>query len=262
MPKLLNSVSTLYTNLQQDCPFPLLNHNSQVYFPWDPLFALPLQSCFQGSLAIGVGWWRPDVLSLFRSQQQQDIMPENFMLSWLDMVMTLPVMKVVILCHPCTKKTPIYTIFGVITVFPKLTNTKPLPRSGFSCRTDQTSKTLVPTSNESIYVNLKQKKHVCIRMFHLAIFHIFLEPFLVSLYHHPLQLSHHHLPPKGHRTLEFYKTFLQDLAFAYREQHTVVGWPAFKNLGKVKVWWVNILWWYSRQMMSNMMLEDKFQWFI
>lgn len=35
----------------------ILNHNSQVYFPWDPLFTLPLQSCFQGSRAIGVGWW-------------------------------------------------------------------------------------------------------------------------------------------------------------------------------------------------------------
>ena len=181
MPKLLNSVSTLYTNLpfRTRLPVPpiystLLNHNSQVYFPWDPLFTLPLQSCFQGSLAIWSWDGDMDVLSLLRSQQQQDIMPDNFMLSWLDMVMTLPVMKVVIFCHPCTKKTPIYTIFGVITVFPKLTDTKPLPRSWFSCRTDQTSKHLFqPTTSPSMSILNKKKTW----MFHLAIFHIFLEPF-------------------------------------------------------------------------------------
>ena len=132
MPKLLNSVSALYTNyhFEQDCPFPLYTQPqfSSVFslrsliHPSTPI----LFSGFPGNWSWMV---TRDVLSLFRSQQQQDIMPDNFMLSWLEMVMTLPVMKVVILCHPCTKKTPIYTIFGAITVFPNLTNTKPLPRS-------------------------------------------------------------------------------------------------------------------------------------
>jgi len=64
-------------------------------------------------------------------------------------------------------------------------------------------------------------------MFHLAIFHHL--PRAFSWYHLFPAAFTHHLPPKGHRTLEFYKTFLQDLAFAYREP-TSQQWCHWQDL--------------------------------
>lgn len=153
----------LIYHFEQDCPFPLYTQPqfSSVFslrsliHPSTPI----LFSGFPGNWSWMV---TRDVLSLLRSQQQQDIMPDNFMLSWLEMDWPFQSWKLSsYVIH--VRESPNYTIFGVITVFPKLTDTKPLPRSWFSCRTDRTSKTLVPTSNESIL----NKKNTYVSFGHL-----------------------------------------------------------------------------------------------
>lgn len=225
MPKLLNSVSTLYTNLPFWTRLPVP--------PTQPQFSsvFSLRSFIHPSTPIvfsgfpgNWSWMVTRTFSLSRSQQQQDIMPDTFMLSWLEM--DWPFQSWTLSCYVIhVQESPIYTIFGVITVFPKLTKTNLFPEA--DAMPDKPNiKTLVPTSNESI---LKQKKT---RAIHLA---IFLEPFVLKTIPCSFHRSIFNLrpgTPKGHRTLEFYKTFLQDLAFAYREQQspTVVSLATSCNI--------------------------------
>ena len=265
MPKLLNSVSTLDTNLPfwTRLPVPPTQPQFSSVFSLRSLIRPSTPILFSGFPG-NWSWMVTAGRSLSAAEPAAaGYHAREFHAQLVGDGLTLPVMKVVIFCHPCTGITHLHHL-RCHHRLPKAHKHKPLPEA--DAMPDRPN--IKNTCSNLQRVHLKQKK-TCVYSFgHL--------PYLPRAFPGitiPAAFTHH-LPPKGRRTLEFYKTFLQDLACAYREptsqqwchwqnlQHTVVGWPAFKNLGKVKVWWVNILGWYLRQMMSNMMLEDKFQWLI